>query len=53
MKKNHLILIALMIFISFAVLVSINKSQSAIDLAYDNETKISNLEIQIEEVESN
>lgn len=55
MKKNHLVVVALTIFISFGVFVSIKQGQSASDQAkdqaYDNESRIIDLESQIIDLE--
>jgi len=51
MKREHLIAVALAIFISFGVFVGIKQGQSANDQAYYNESRISDLESQIEDLE--
>ena len=53
MKKEYLIIVALTIFISFSILVSIKQSQNANYQAYENESKINDLESQIQDLEYN
>ena len=53
MKKEYLIIIAVTIFISFGILDSINKSQNATYKADENESRISDLESQIQDLEYN
>lgn len=47
MKKMHLIVVALTIFILFFAIVGIKHGQSANDKADDNESRISDLESRI------
>lgn len=51
MKRNHLIMVALTIFISFGVFVGIKQGQSAINQADNNESRISDIESQIQDLE--
>lgn len=51
MKREHLIVVALAIFISFGVFVAIKQGQSANDQAQENQSKISDLESQMQDLE--
>ena len=48
MNRDNLIAVAITIFLSFGVLVGIMQGQSAEDQAYDNESRISDLESRIQ-----
>ena len=51
MKKNHLITVAIIIFIVFGILTAIKQSQSAREQSYDVESRISDLESQVQDLE--
>jgi uncharacterized protein YoxC len=51
MKKNHLIAVALAIFIVFGILIAIKKMQSAKEQSDDVESRISDLESQVQNLE--
>ena len=52
MKRNHLIIVALVIFASFGIFTAIKQSQFANDQASDNESRIGELESQVQDLEN-